>query len=264
MASLSGTIPPGVKVNIWYNQGVLVSNAVSSVRDAIAIGVGLAAIVLLIFLRNWRITAIGIFVVPMVLAATGLLLSVAGMGLNLMTLGGAAAAVGLIIDDTIVIVEHIVRRRRGGVGREWCANCRQRNDPAADGIVRFDDHHLRASGLPVRGYRRLLQGSVPYDGLCPRHLLSRRPDRRSARFGPLPEGSGHFDEKAKPLGGKSGGWLSLVSEVRFPPRMDRACRCTPLWPAQDTLLSPRLDPVFFHRWTRAVSCWTIARLPAHP
>lgn len=111
---LAGIIPKGTEIRTWYNQGVLVSESVASVRDAIAIGVGLAAVVLFAFLRSWRVTAIGIMVVPAVLAMTGLLLSVLGMSLNIMTLGGAAAAVGLIIDDTIVTVEHILRRLRSG------------------------------------------------------------------------------------------------------------------------------------------------------
>ncbi|WP_298272645.1 efflux RND transporter permease subunit [uncultured Bradyrhizobium sp.] len=109
---LAGIIPKGTEIRTWYNQGVLVSQSVASVRDAIAIGVGLAAIVLFAFLRSWRVTAIGIVVVPAVLAMTGLLLWALGMSLNIMTLGGAAAAVGLIIDDTIVTVEHVLRRLR--------------------------------------------------------------------------------------------------------------------------------------------------------
>jgi multidrug efflux pump subunit AcrB len=112
LADLSQTIPGNVKVRTWYDQGQLVSQAVASVRDAIGIGVGLAAAVLFLFLRSWKIAAIGLFVVPVVLAATGLLLYALGMSLNLMTLGGAAAAVGLIIDDSIVMIEHIIRRMR--------------------------------------------------------------------------------------------------------------------------------------------------------
>src|SRR6266404_6210601 len=73
----------------------------------------LAAIVLLIFLRDWKVTLIAILTVPAVLAATIVLLYVLRMSFNIITLGGMAAAVGLIIDDSIVMVEHIVRRVRG-------------------------------------------------------------------------------------------------------------------------------------------------------
>src|SRR5437762_2539175 len=72
----------------------------------------LAAFVLLIFLRDWKVTLIAILTVPAVLAATIVLLYVLKMSFNIMTLGGMAAAVGLVIDDAIVMVEHIVRRVR--------------------------------------------------------------------------------------------------------------------------------------------------------
>jgi CzcA family heavy metal efflux pump len=106
-------LPAGVKVANWYDQSQLVTAAESSVRDAILIGIVLAAIVLFVFLRNWKITLIAITVVPAVLTSTVVLLSVLGMSFNIMTLGGMAAAVGLIIDDAIVMIEHIVRRLRG-------------------------------------------------------------------------------------------------------------------------------------------------------
>ena len=99
-----------VKVANWYDQSDLVLASEHSTRDAILIGIGLAAVVLFVFLRNWKITLIAIVAVPAVLAATILLLYARGMSFNVMTLGGMAAAVGLIIDDAIVMVEHITRR----------------------------------------------------------------------------------------------------------------------------------------------------------
>ncbi|MGV2287907.1 efflux RND transporter permease subunit [Trinickia sp. YCB016] len=105
-------MPPGVHLSNWYDQSELVVASASSVRDAIMIGVVLAAFTLFAFLRNWKITAIAVALVPIVMAATILLLDVFGMGFNIMTLGGMAAAVGLVIDDAIVMIEHIVRRMR--------------------------------------------------------------------------------------------------------------------------------------------------------
>lgn len=106
-------LPKGVKLANWYDQSRLVVDSAASVRDAILIGIGLAALVLLAFLRNLKIMLIAIVVVPAVLAATVVLLDVFHMSFNIMTLGGMAAAVGLIIDDAIVMIEHIVRRLRG-------------------------------------------------------------------------------------------------------------------------------------------------------
>src|SRR5213076_3301523 len=106
-------IPDGVKIADWYDQSDLIIASEGSTRDAILIGMVLAAFVLLIFLRDWKVTLIATLTVPAVLAATILLLYVLKMSFNIMTLGGMAAAVGLIIDDGIVMVEHIVRRVRG-------------------------------------------------------------------------------------------------------------------------------------------------------
>jgi len=108
-------LPPGVTISNWYDQSQLITESARSVRDAIAIGVGLAAVVLLIFLRSVKITLVAILIVPAVLASTLLLLDVLQMSFNIMTLGGMAAAVGLIVDDAIVMIEHIIRclRKRG-------------------------------------------------------------------------------------------------------------------------------------------------------
>lgn len=103
-------LPPGVKLLNWYDQSELVTQSVGSVRDAVLIGLVLAAAVLLFFLRSWRVTMVAVIIVPATLAATVLVLSMMGMSFNLMTLGGIAAAVGLLIDDVIVMVEHIARR----------------------------------------------------------------------------------------------------------------------------------------------------------
>ncbi|HWZ49305.1 MAG TPA: efflux RND transporter permease subunit, partial [Herbaspirillum sp.] len=109
-------LPAGVTISTWYDQSELVIASATSVRDAILIGIGLAALVLLVFLRNMKITLIAIIVVPAVLATTVVLLWLLNMSFNIMTLGGMAAAVGLIIDDAIVMIEQIVRRLHGQAG----------------------------------------------------------------------------------------------------------------------------------------------------
>ena len=109
-------LPAGVRIANWYDQRELIVSSAGSVRDAVLIGIVLAALVLFAFLRNFKVTFIAAITVPMVLAATILLLYVLHMSFNIMTLGGMAAAVGLIIDDAIVMVEHVIRRFRGGAG----------------------------------------------------------------------------------------------------------------------------------------------------
>jgi multidrug efflux pump subunit AcrB len=104
-------IPADVVIASYYDQGELVRASAASVRDAILIGALFAAFVLFAFLRNLRVTLVVAVILPGVLAATVLVLDRLGMSLNVMTLGGMAAAAGLIVDDAVVILEHIERRQ---------------------------------------------------------------------------------------------------------------------------------------------------------
>jgi multidrug efflux pump subunit AcrB len=118
LAEARHRLPADIRLANWYDQSELILASAGSVRDAVLIGVGLAAVVLLVFLRNWKVALIATLAVPAVLASAVLLLYVLHMSFNIMTLGGMAAAVGLIIDDAIVIVEHITRRLRSDGGPE--------------------------------------------------------------------------------------------------------------------------------------------------
>lgn len=132
LAEFRSQLPRDITISKWYDQSELIQSSAASVRDAILIGVLLAAFVLLVFLRNLKITLIAVIAVPSVLAATVLLLYVLHMSFNIMTLGGMAAAVGLIIDDSIVMMEHIIRRLRGSTGdhhRRVMSAAREFNKP---------------------------------------------------------------------------------------------------------------------------------------
>lgn len=111
-ASLSKTLPPGVRLRPVYDQAALVRDALASVRDAMLIGAVLAVLVLLVFLRNARVTAIAASSIPLTLAITVGIMARLGQTFNLMTLGAMAIAIGLVIDDAIVITENIVRHMR--------------------------------------------------------------------------------------------------------------------------------------------------------
>jgi multidrug efflux pump subunit AcrB len=109
---LKPLIPSDVHIANWYDQSQLVESSATGLRDAVIIGAALAGLVLLLFLRNFRVMLIAIITVPGVLASACLILLVLRQSLNIMTLGGMAAAVGLIIDDAMVMIEHIVARVR--------------------------------------------------------------------------------------------------------------------------------------------------------
>jgi CzcA family heavy metal efflux pump len=111
VTALRPSLPPGVTIEPVYDQASLVSEAMASVRDAILIGIALCAIVIGIFLRDWRGGLLAAAAVPITLAIDFLAMRLAGQTLNLMSLGGMAVAVGLVVDDAIVMVEAIARQR---------------------------------------------------------------------------------------------------------------------------------------------------------
>jgi CzcA family heavy metal efflux pump len=110
-------IPVDVKIQNFYDQSNLVKESFTSVRDSIGIGILLAIIVLFAFLKNWRVTLVAAVIIPVTVAITLFLLFLFKQTLNIMTLGGIAAAIGLIIDDTIVIIENIFQHFRKGHDR---------------------------------------------------------------------------------------------------------------------------------------------------
>jgi CzcA family heavy metal efflux pump len=114
---LAKSLPPGVHLKPVYDQAALVRDAVRSVRDAMLVGAALAVLVLLVFLRHGRITAISATSIPVTLAVTVFVMSMIGQTFNLMTLGAMAIAIGLVIDDAVVITENIARHLLLGDGR---------------------------------------------------------------------------------------------------------------------------------------------------
>ncbi|HTR98235.1 MAG TPA: efflux RND transporter permease subunit, partial [Bacteroidota bacterium] len=108
-------LPPGVRFENFYDQGGFIESSIHTTRDSIIVGIALAMIVLLVFLRSWRVALVIALVVPVTIAATIVCLVLVGKTINIMTLGGIAAAVGLIIDDSIVVLENIFAHfARGG------------------------------------------------------------------------------------------------------------------------------------------------------
>jgi CzcA family heavy metal efflux pump len=114
VAQLQPKLPPNVKLQIFYDQSQLVRDSISSVRDAICIGLVLACVILFLFLRDWTSSLIAGLVIPVTIAVTIAALWLFGESFNLMTLGGMAAAIGLVIDNAIVVVENIFLHRDAG------------------------------------------------------------------------------------------------------------------------------------------------------
>ena len=111
------TLPPAIQLKPFYDQSIIVQASIKSVRDAILLGLVLASIILVVFLRDWGTSIVAGLVIPVTVAFTFIALKLLGQSFNLMTLGGLAAAVGLVIDDAIVVVENIVLHRDVGQSR---------------------------------------------------------------------------------------------------------------------------------------------------
>ncbi|MBS1874624.1 MAG: efflux RND transporter permease subunit [Acidobacteria bacterium] len=110
-------LPSAVELKPFYDQSEIVTDSITSVRDAILIGLVLASLIMVLFLRDWGTSLVAGLVIPATIGVTFIALRVLDQTFNLMTLGGLAAAVGLVIDDAIVVVENIVLHRDSGQSR---------------------------------------------------------------------------------------------------------------------------------------------------
>ena len=102
-------LPSDVKVTPLFDQSVFVRAAVQGVVVEALIAAGLTAVMVLLFLGNWRSTLIIALTIPLSILASILVLQALGETLNLMTLGGLALSVGILVDQAIVTIENIER-----------------------------------------------------------------------------------------------------------------------------------------------------------
>ncbi|HKQ59814.1 MAG TPA: efflux RND transporter permease subunit [Candidatus Polarisedimenticolaceae bacterium] len=103
-------LPGGVSLRIVYDQSALVSSALGGVGRAVLLGAVFVVLVVFLLLGDLRAALVVTLTIPLSLALAGVLLERAGVGLNTMTLGGLAIAVGLLVDAAIIVVENVVHR----------------------------------------------------------------------------------------------------------------------------------------------------------
>ncbi len=102
-------MPDGVAIKPIFDQSIFVNAALSSVEMGGLMAAALTALMILLFLGNWRLTLIILATIPLSIVAAILLLYIAGQTLNTMTLGGLALAVGILVDNGTVVIENIER-----------------------------------------------------------------------------------------------------------------------------------------------------------
>lgn len=109
VAELKKILPKDYQLVQYYNQADFVKDSISGLRDVLWIGLLLAMIITVVFLRSFKASSVILITIPVTLGLTLTVLFFFGYTLNIMTIGAIAAAVGLIIDDAIVVVEQIHR-----------------------------------------------------------------------------------------------------------------------------------------------------------
>lgn len=118
VAELSRILPHDVHLVPYYKQADFVNDSVKSIEDVLWIGLVLAILVVIVFLRSARASLVILITIPCTLALSVTALLVAGYSLNIMTLGAVAAAIGLMIDDAVIVVEQIFRSHEDDPGEE--------------------------------------------------------------------------------------------------------------------------------------------------
>lgn len=109
LKELRRIIPKDVSIEPFYVQADFVKDSIKSVTDSLFMGLSLAILIAIIFLRSLKASSVILITIPVILCVTIICLYAIGQTLNIMTLGAIAAAIGLIIDDAIVVVEQIHR-----------------------------------------------------------------------------------------------------------------------------------------------------------
>jgi heavy metal efflux system protein len=116
-AEIQKQLPAGMKLRTYYDQSAFVSDSINSVLESIYVGLLLAILVVILFLHSFRASLQIILIIPVTLALTFTVLHLAGITLNIMSLGAIAACIGLIIDDAIVILEQLHRIHEENPGK---------------------------------------------------------------------------------------------------------------------------------------------------
>lgn len=112
LVELQATLPEGIELVTLYRQADFIQLSIGNLQEALRDGAIIVAMILFLFLLNFRITFITLTAIPLSLAMTVLVFAWMDLSVNSMTLGGLAVAIGMVVDDAIVDVENVYRRLR--------------------------------------------------------------------------------------------------------------------------------------------------------
>ena len=114
IAELSGELPAGVEITLVRDNSEMIRHSVEDVIKELLIGAVLTVLVVMLFLNDWKATAITSLALPVSVISAFVLMNALGFTLNVLTLMGLSLSIGILIDDAIVVIENIVRHRERG------------------------------------------------------------------------------------------------------------------------------------------------------
>ena len=114
IAELQGTLPPGTSLQVVRDNSVSIRQSVNDVIHELVLGAILTVLIVMLFLNDWKATAITSLALPVSVISAFTLMSALGFTLNVLTLMGLSLSIGILIDDAIVVIENIVRHREMG------------------------------------------------------------------------------------------------------------------------------------------------------
>ncbi len=113
LAEIAPNLPPGVRIEPFYDRSKLVDRAVKTVAKSLAEAILLVLVLLLAFLGNLRAALVVALMLPLAALATFILMRLFGLSANLMSLGGLAIAIGMLVDGAVVVVENVETQLAG-------------------------------------------------------------------------------------------------------------------------------------------------------
>ena len=159
VAQINRALPPGVRVEPYYDQADLVGRAVGTVRKALLEGAVLIVLILFLFLGNVRSALVVTSMLPLSLLVAFILMKNFGLSANLMSLGGLAIGIGMMVDGGVVMVENVYRhlseaRHRDVHPRDTAHDDVRRGETVyAYGKDAPDSGDTAAGRLPASGFR---------------------------------------------------------------------------------------------------------------
>ena len=116
LEQLRGTLPPGTQLQVVRDNSVTIRQSVEDVIHELVLGAILTIVIVMLFLNDWKATAITSLALPVSVISAFVLMGALGFTLNVLTLMALSLSIGILIDDAIVVIENIVRHREMGEG----------------------------------------------------------------------------------------------------------------------------------------------------